>query len=57
MPEVGDTVTVILWRGEWLDNGREILARARRDAGLSNVRVAGSSSRWFVVADAVRYEP
>lgn len=60
---MSEIVTVILWDGEL--HSECIKARDRVVDGqiggevraLRDIRIEGAPGRWFVVADAVRYQP
>lgn len=59
-PEVCDIVTVVLAGSQsFYATAERILRDYREDmpAGLKGARIEGVPGRWFVVADAVRYQP
>lgn len=63
MPD-GDIVPIILWHGQYRNDGLEVLDMTLTDCsprsaprGLRDVRLVGEPTKWFVVADAVRYQP
>lgn len=55
----GDIATVILWHGQYRNDGLEVLNHIveYRLPGLKNLRLEGAPTRWFLVADAVIYQP
>lgn len=55
------SVTVVLWHGQYCNDGKERMAVLERYDrllfGLREPRLVGRSGHWQIVADAVPYQP